>query len=87
MQLVLDIEDKDAERLANRLSRFVSGRLHGAEKKDTGNTWSIGATNDWWLSKIDNTWVLQYRYPKEDKMKALQVVLEWIVGVRSTIES
>lgn len=85
MWLQLYIQDREAEWVARRLGYFVSGRLAVAEPTDSGLGWRIGATNDWWLTKINESWALQFRYPQKDKLLALQTILEWILGIRSAL--
>lgn len=74
--------EQDAEWFAKRMALLISGEKGTAHKKSHGS-WAIGSTNDWWLHNKKDGWYLQYRYPTKEKMEALQLVLEWIVGVKS----
>jgi hypothetical protein len=80
LKVVLKDED-DAEWFAKRMANFISGG-DIIEKRDDGG-WNIGKSNDWWLFKKENSWLLQYRYGTVEQMDALQVGLNWFFGIKS----
>lgn len=75
------------EGLAKRIAALIYGAGASAEKREGETRWHIGRGNNWWLHpKGGDKYMLHYRYPTEEKMQALSVLLEWLLSVEITTE-
>lgn len=70
------------EDLAKRIGQLMYGDPWVWRNDDSATRWQIGTANDLWLHpKGDETYVLHYRYPTEERIKALAVMLAWRLGI------
>ena len=71
------------EDLAKRLAQMVYGTDECWHDTSGGNDrWHVGNANDCWLhAQGDGVYRLHYRYARDERMKALGVMLEWRLDV------
>ncbi len=73
---------KNDEWLARRLSMLVAG-TERAFKKESGHQWQLGESNNWWMSRDEETGevTVAYRYghQREKEMEALRIGIIFVM--------
>ncbi len=72
---------EDEQFVIARLAALVSDRPR-VVVKETGYRYALDEGNDWWADRDPQTgeFVLAYRYGTKERMDALKVVVDWLVG-------
>ena len=76
-----------SEDLADRLAALLVGRAEVFQEDDRPERFQLGAGNNWWLHVDgEREWRLSARYCRGEEIKALGVVIEYLLGSIETEE-
>lgn len=72
------------EIVVDRIATLIYGEERVWFKKTSGYKYCLGTSNDWWIDKERDEYLIAYRYSGEhnkEKLEALRKVIIWLLNI------